>query len=85
MAGGAVPGSLWEVEELATLCFMDRLYHLMHTRPELPWHRLLAEARHALRTMSVQELSLFAREQGIDASSTGCCGVYVLSERALPV
>jgi len=73
-AAGAktVIGTLWPCDGLAALCFGYLLYNIADENPQLPWHQVVAKARHQLQAMSLQDLKQIESECQLEAPDDAC-------------
>ena len=67
-AAGAktVVGTLWACTELAALCFSYHFYQIAKEEPNLPWHKIVAQARKALKETTRETLKTIAKAAQID-------------------
>jgi hypothetical protein len=67
-AAGAktVVGTLWACHDIAALCFSYYFYQIAEKEPNLPWHQVVAQARHKLKETTKEELETIAEEVQID-------------------
>ena len=68
-AAGAktVAGTLWEYNGVAALYFSILFYQIAQANPQMPWHKIAAKARMALKDMTIDEMSQY------DLSIQGNC------------
>jgi len=61
-----VIGTLWSCDGLAALCFSYYFYQIAEKEPDLPWHQVVAQARHKLKETTKEELDIIAEEVQIN-------------------
>ncbi|HEW97525.1 MAG: hypothetical protein DRR16_27655 [Candidatus Parabeggiatoa sp. nov. 3] len=67
-----VIGTLWPCDGVAALCFGYHLYNIVKEEPQLPWHQVVAKARHQLQAMSLQDLKQIESEYQLEAPDDAC-------------
>jgi hypothetical protein len=74
-AAGAktVAGTLWSCNGVAAFCFSTQFYKIALAHPEMPWHKVAAQARKALREMTREELKAFKKQLKIPDEIQGAC------------
>jgi len=73
-AAGAktVIGTLWPCDGVAALCFAYHLYNIADKEPQLPWHQVVAKARHQLQAMSLQDLEQVESDCQLEEPDDAC-------------
>jgi hypothetical protein len=73
-AAGAktVIGTLWPCNGVAALCFAYHLYNIMNEAPQLPWHQVVAKARHHLQNMTFKDLEQIVSDCQLDDPKDAC-------------